>query len=862
MAEAADFQGSSPSPARRRLRRAGALIAGAPLLAGLLQLSAAPSAHAGGQDSARAASGSGTVSVSLDALTPSVPSDGDTLTVSGTVTNNGKQAVTGAHVGLRVGPELDTRSAIEEIARRAEFVPGADGPEVGGKYVQKFSRLGPGVAEHFSISVPVDKLNLGSDGVYEFSVSLSGQTSARPWEQVLGIQHTFLPWQPDEAGTKTKTTYLWPLVSTVHMTAETGAGEQQTRYFLNDDLAKDIAPGGRLAQMLSLGKELDVTWVIDPDLLASVDAMTRNYRIRTAGGDSVAGTHQAVAKQWLAELQQAVAGKEVVALPFADPDLASLAHNGTSVTGSLSQLKDATDVAAGTVETVLHVKPSTDFAWPVDGAVDPSIVKVATSAGADKVIARSDSLRETGSLTYTPNAARPIGGGTTAVVADARLSTAFEGDMTRAGDATLAVQRFLAQSLELDQQTDKQRSIVVAPQRMPSASQAQAMAQALTALQGGTWSQPQPLAAAAKAGPDPAATTRVPSRADYPSSLRKRELRRSAFASIARTQHKVDNFKVVLTDESRVVTPFGRAMNREMSASWRGRAGEARDFRDGVEAYLDDISEQVKLIDKSETKLSGRSATIPVTVQNNLVQGVHHLVLRLTSTNPTRLKIGGKAYDEQPVAVAGGHSQSVKFTTSANANGPVTVIAQLYTQDGQKYGDRITFDVKVTEITATVMLIIGGGVLLLVLAGFRMYTQRRRAAAREEAEAAQAEQGDDRPAGRDGAQRDGAGQDGADQHNGGEQDVPDQQSGPGTADATGEPADAGAARGATDGTEDVSADGKRLEEPENLQGSSDRLKKKSGTRHRADAPEQPSDPTPDTAAENADPSGTGEKVDR
>ena len=88
-----------------------------------------------------------------------------------------------------------------------------------------------------------------------------------------------------------------------------------------------------------------------------------------------------------------------------------------------------------------------------------------------------------------------------------------------------------------------------------------------------------------------------------------------------------------------------------------------------MQNYLDELTNQVKLIDKSETKLSGRSATIPVTVQNNLVQGVEHLVLRLTSTSPTRLEIGGKAYPEQQVTVSGGHSQTVKFTTSANANG-------------------------------------------------------------------------------------------------------------------------------------------------------------------------------------------------
>ncbi|MFJ9834892.1 DUF6049 family protein [Streptomyces sp. NPDC101169] len=788
MAEAADFQGTSASPARRWLRRTGALLAGAPLLAGLLQLSAAAPAQAASPSP---------VSVSLDSLTPGAPTDGDTVTVSGTVTNTGKQNVTGAHVGLRVGPLLNTRSAIDAVSRHPDDLRTRTGPEVGGKYVEKFAKLAPGVAQHFSISVPVDQLDLGQDGVYEFGVALSGQTSAQPWDQTLGIQRTFLPWQPSDADTKTRTTVLWPLISTSHMTARTGPGELQTPVFLDDDLAKEIAPGGRLAQMLDLGKDLDVTWVIDPDLLASVDAMAGGYRLQGEDGTTKAGPHQAVAKQWLAKLQKAVVGKEVVALPFADPDLASLAHRGTSVTGSLSHLKDATDVAATTVKTVLHVTPTTDFAWPVDGAVDPSIMKVATSAGADRVIASSDSLQETAGLPYTPSAARPVGGGTTAVVSDARLSTAFEDDLTKAGSATLAVQQFLAQSLEVNAQTDAQRNIVVAPQRMPSASQAQAMAAAVKQLQGSTWSQAQNLTAAAKAKPDPDATTRIPSTSAYPASLRRQELPRTAFEQIARTQDKLDNFKVVLSDQSRVITPFGRAINREMSTSWRGRGADADSFRGDVEAWLDDLSDQVKLIDKSETKLSGRSATIPVTVQNNLVQPVSHLVLRLTSTQPTRLKIGGKAYDEQRVEVSGGHSQSVKFTTAANANGRVTVTAQLYTQDGQEYGDPVSFDVKVTEVTPTVMLVIGGGVLLLVLAGFRMYTQRKRAAARR-------------------ADDDGPGTEG----------------------------------GGTD------------EDPGNPDASGDRLPDQSDATSGAEGPEQPSDPAPDTAPENTDPSGTGERVDR
>ncbi|GGZ23664.1 DUF6049 family protein [Streptomyces poonensis] len=796
MAEAADIQGMSSSPARRWLRRTGALLAGAPLLAGLLQLSTAPGGHAAEKTFVTDATGSSTVDVSLNSLSPSAPTDGDTITVSGTVRNNGRQAVTDAHVGLRVGTALSGRAAIDDAAKRTGFNEYTDGAEIGGKYVEEFSRLAPGVAQTFSISVPVKELDLGSDGVYQLGVSLSGRTPAASYEQVLGIQRTFLPWQPDPTDTRTRTTYLWPLISTTHLTAETGPGEQQTPVFQNDDLTKEISPGGRLERMLALGKDLDVTWVIDPDLLASVDAMTRAYQIKTGDTTTTAGKDQAIAKQWLAELQEAVADEEVIALPFADPDLASLAHNGRTVTGSLSHLKDATDVAADTVETVLHVEPDTDFAWPVEGAVDPSIVKVATSAGADKVIARSDSLKESTSLTYTPNAARPIGGGTTAVVADAQLSTSFQGDMTKAGNSTVAVQRFLAHSLMITlQNTGKQRNIVIAPQRMPSVSQAQTMAQALTALQDGSWAESQELAETAAAKPDPAASTKVPSASAYPSSLRKQELPTPAFQDTQDTESDLDRFKVILTNESRVVTPFGRTFNREMSASWRGRTTEAQSYREDVQSYLDNLAAQVRLIEKSETKLSGRSATIPVTVQNNLVQGVDKLVLRLTSKQPKRLEIGDSAYSEQIIEVSGGHSQSVKFDTNANANGEVAVEAQLFTEAGEKYGPPVTFDVNVTEITPTVMLVIAGGVLLLVLAGFRMYTQRKRAAARQ-------------------AQEDASGE-----------------------TATGEP----------DGTEAVPADDS-AEEPRVQGGPKE--------------PEHPSDPTPDTAPESADRSGTGERVDR
>ncbi|MFG3496074.1 DUF6049 family protein [Streptomyces sp. NPDC047928] len=726
MAEAAEFQGTRPAPAHRWLRRTASALVGLPLLAGLLHGPLAPAAYADDKPT-----GSRTVDVSLNTLSPSAPVEGDTLRVTGTVTNEGEESVTEAQVDVRLGGRLPNRHAIDRAAERSGFSQGADGRALGGTYTVKIPKIPAGATKEFTLAVPVDKLGLDDEGVYQFGVSLSGRTPSAP-HQVLGIERTFLPWQPEATAKKTQLTIVWPLISTAHLSAQTGSDDQQTPVFESDALAAELAPGGRLERMVSLGAELPVTWVIDPDLLATVDAMTRSYSVKEGTG-TVPGRNQAVAKQWLSTLDKAVQGGKVVALPYADPDLASLAHRGRAVSGSLSHLQRATEVAESTVETILHVKPSTDFAWPVNGAVDPSIIDVATSAGADKVIARADSMKD--GLPYTPTAARPIGGGTTAVVTDTALSTVFENDMIGAGASTLAVQRFLAHALAVTQeQPGNQRSVVVAPQRMPTAAQAQSMATAFgtPALQ--RWTQPLDLIAAAAAEPDSRATNTVPRGSRYPKELRRQELPVEVFREVGTTQGTLDNFKVILTAAYRVVTPFGNAINREMSTSWRGRPEQALAYREDVLGHLKSLTGEVQLIDKSDLTLSGRSATIPVTVQNKLLQGVDRLVLRLTSTKPTRLKLnGGDAVAELPIKIDGGHSQSVKFTASANANGPVPMTAQLFTTDGRPYGKPMSFTVKVSEITSTVMLVIAGGVLLLVLAGVRMYTQRKRAAAREAA---------------------------------------------------------------------------------------------------------------------------------
>ncbi|RKN11306.1 hypothetical protein D7319_04930 [Streptomyces radicis] len=717
---------------RRHGRRVGPLLAvvmGFPLLTGLVptQATAAPQGGAAAAPGEDAGTGSRSAAVSITEIDPTVPGEDDTVVLRGTVTNKGGSPIVDGSVDARRGVPLPGRTAIDESLARTGWDQAADGEIVRG-HGQDIGTIDPGMSRTFSLEVPVSELALGADGVYQLAVGLTGQREDARWDQVLGMGRTVLPWQPAGGGVDgpaTRLTVLWPLISTTHLTAQTGADEEQTPAFQDDTLLTEISPGGRLDQLVTLGADLPVTWVVDPDLLASVDAMTEEYQVYE-GDELVNGQDQDVARAWLAKLQEAVRGNEVVALPFGDPDLASLAHHGKDVPGALGQLATATETAGMTVETILNEPPTTDFAWPVEGAIDPSIVSVATSAGAHHVIARSDSLRPGDSLSYTPGAVRPIGGGTTALVADARLSTLFEGDMSRTKDASLAQQQLLAQTYAIARQdAPAERDLLLAPQRMPTADQARAMAQAVTALRDeGGWIDFAQLSETAAAEPDPAANQRVPDADAYPQDLREQEMPTSAFQSMRETQRTLDDFQVILTQDDRVVTPFGNAIRREMSTSWRGLAADAAEYRTAVQDGLVALTERVHLIQKSEITLSGRSATIPVTVQNNLVQDVEGLTLHLKSSRTLGLEVS----DPQEIVVSGGHSQSVKFSADARANGITFLEAQLYTADGKPFGEPMHFRADVTSITSAVMMVIAGGLLLVVLAGIRMYTQRKRAA--------------------------------------------------------------------------------------------------------------------------------------
>jgi hypothetical protein len=86
--------------------------------------------------------------------------------------------------------------------------------------------------------------------------------------------------------------------------------------FRNDELAKEIAVGGRL---WSLVFSKDITpriWVIDAALIEDISAMTQPYELRN--GKKLDASIEAVA--YLAQLKKVTMNAQVVALPYGNPD--------------------------------------------------------------------------------------------------------------------------------------------------------------------------------------------------------------------------------------------------------------------------------------------------------------------------------------------------------------------------------------------------------------------------------------------------------------------------------------------------------------------------------------------------------------
>ncbi|KUJ70025.1 hypothetical protein ACZ90_06590 [Streptomyces albus subsp. albus] len=705
------------------VRAAAVLPALALLLLPCAPATPSPASAAARQVSAVSAPGPGAAVVEVRGVSPAAPVEGDVLSVSGTVANRSEQEIRGARVALRVaGGSVGTRSELGAVAAKGA-VTAADGTRA--EPTDPVGRLRPGQRAGFRLRVPVDDLGLTAPGPYPLTLVLTG-----PDGTVYGQTRTFLPWYPSAVRAEPlRTAVLWPLTDVPHMQALTlGSGDAAEPAFRDDALADSFAPGGRLRRLVEAGKGRPVSWLIDPDLIVEAQAMVDGYRVAdtpdtTDPRKSTRGRGGGAAADWLDALRAAVRGREVAALPYADPDVASLAHHGRSDLARQAGQVERTRDGEAVLEGALGVRARRDLVWPVAGALDESITALVRRMDRRVLLASGVGLTgEPGERGPTDERPVALAGGLTALPYDTVLTGVLGG--VSGPQVVAARQRLLAETLTaVGEAPNAPRGLVVAPPREMSGAAARALALALSDGTEAGWLKPVRLATALR-GPVPG---RAGTEAGYPAALRRTELPAARLAEVARDGRQLRSLARVLADPEHTTRSVRAALARAVSTGWRGHPVGNRSYVDGLTGFLTASRASVRLLPKSTVTVAGDSAKIPVTVENALQQPVSGIEVRVTSSRPERVEVVDGAV---PARVSRAASRTVRVEVRAHANGPVRLTAQLYTSaDGKPWGRPIAFTAEVRSVSSGAITIVAGGLLLILLAVvFQLGRARRRRA--------------------------------------------------------------------------------------------------------------------------------------
>lgn len=374
------------------------------------------SGAADGGDTDGGESGTG-VSIALTEVTPWLNGSG-TLTVRGTVTNSTDAAISDPTLRLGMSTRnLDAEYRIEAwktdpsmhrvIADLDDNGPdarnrsSADSDPVTAVDATFADRLSPGATGEFTMTVPADQLGLPrsspntSWGPRGLSVQLSDTSGA------LATGVAFTTWYPDPKFDQTRISFLAP----VTLPGYTGDG-----LISAEELDRAIAADGPLTAVNGVLQTPGVAIALDPRIIASFEAAVAEPPPPGDDGDPAtteepsapatdAGTappeddpaaqspeEERAAEErrqrldtWYRDFLATAGSHTVIALPFGDPDQASLAGKELDDLGRFAQEEKRL------VKDVLP-KARTDIGWPIAGTATRADLAALSAAGNKTII--------------------------------------------------------------------------------------------------------------------------------------------------------------------------------------------------------------------------------------------------------------------------------------------------------------------------------------------------------------------------------------------------------------------------------------------------------------------------------------------
>ncbi|MBF6328790.1 DUF6049 family protein [Nocardia transvalensis] len=401
--------------------------------------------------------------LTLDSVTPNtVTTTSDpVLVVAGTVTNIGDRPVEDISVRIQRAAAIADPSGL-----RSTLLLDQVNYDVTGPFQNVAERLSPGQRQQFTLRIGIrpgthtsgtttvtSSLGITDPGVYPLLLNVNGEPAygkqarlddARFLLPVLGLPGSSSGSESRSAETQpvpaspeapVAVTTIWPLADRPRLAAGTTGPLAGQALLTDDELAGELATGGRLDQLLAAlesvvrpdtGREPtrtalagSVCLAIDPDLLLTVSEMTQGYKVLASPSDPDGATRDGAgvhaAKAWLDRLRTLAPSVCTVALPFAQVDVSALAAvHDPELTAR------AIDAPADIVDSILSIKSVRGVALPDSGGIDIDGASLLAGHGYTTAVLADNAVAPTDSLSAATGSAR-TGGGT--VRASAAVAT-------------------------------------------------------------------------------------------------------------------------------------------------------------------------------------------------------------------------------------------------------------------------------------------------------------------------------------------------------------------------------------------------------------------------------------------------------
>lgn len=689
----------------------------------------------------------GSGAVLVEEISPRAVGAGDTLTLSGRITNTTDSELTDATVRLRY-----TELPFEQRSELDTYNDG-DGaaPEQTHGTTEIDTSLEAGESATYELEVDLADLELNGAGVYPIAVEARTGSGTD-----LGSQRTFLPYQGESDAEPADIAWVWPLAG----------GPQRTDddTYLRREFPQSLTAEGRLGTLLSAGAQGDglplaptendtsppqedstsptddtgsgtdeddsndvpVTWAVDPALLDDINRLTEDsYEVLSEPLADIEGKNpdttdhepSDAAQVWLEQARSTLSDAPLVSTPYSSPDLPALLANGRD-----RDAEAAMSLSEQKLADTLDRSADSSVAWPADGHMDTAARDFYNEHGADRFILDSSAMPPHPWAEGSPPSASPFSlpeseKDGTALLADSQLTDALAQYGHGPNQATLATQRFAAETAMLsaagDGDSDSGGTIVAVPPRdwNPDPAFARNVLQDSNDL---PWLEPAALEDVQPGSVD------EPQRQElsYPAQGAPEQLSGSYLdgSDDLREEVRLFNSIIVGGDEGNIEDndPYRPALLRLSSASWREEEKLASTARGLVDYSVRESLNQVRIIPTEPVTLAAQRGKIGIPVANDLQDHTVRVDLTMFSENNEQLSVGDYP---SPIELGPETKTTVYVPLEARVNGRTVLHLDLHNTTGEPLSSgEVLTPVNATGLGSQALIISAAGALVLVIA--------------------------------------------------------------------------------------------------------------------------------------------------